>query len=46
MIDEVVTVLDDLGVLDNTYIFYTSDNGGFICIHNSLWVSELLLQGR
>ena len=27
MIEEFVTKLDDLGVLDNTYIIYTSDNG-------------------
>jgi arylsulfatase A-like enzyme len=28
MVDALVTELDKMGILDNTFIFYTSDNGG------------------
>ncbi|KAH8690578.1 putative arylsulfatase [Talaromyces proteolyticus] len=33
LVDQVVTRLDDAGVLDNTYIIYTSDNGYHIGQH-------------
>jgi arylsulfatase A-like enzyme len=33
MIEDVITKLEDYGILDNTYIFYSSDNGYHISQH-------------
>jgi arylsulfatase A-like enzyme len=29
MISEVAALLEELGIMDNTYLFYTSDNGAW-----------------
>jgi N-acetylglucosamine-6-sulfatase len=45
MIEKLIAMLDERGLLDNTYVFFTTDNGYHISQHRK-WANELTWDGE